>query len=103
MKNNSIPKDLVPLEDLFDKNDVAKNMKATPNSDELEDYIIGTNVDATIIKLSKDLDSENRKRCITLIKYFSDVFAWSYEDLKEYGTSIIQHKIPIKENEKPFR
>ena len=37
------------------------------------------------------------------MKEFSDVFAWSYEDLKAYDTTIIQHTISIKENEKPFR
>jgi hypothetical protein len=31
------------------------------------------------------------------------VFAWAYEDLKTYGTSIIEHKIPLKEEAKPFR
>ena len=31
------------------------------------------------------------------------MFAWKYEDLKVYDTSFIQHTIPIKENDKPFR
>ena len=31
------------------------------------------------------------------------MFAWSYEYIKEYDTSIIQHTIPIKPGEKPFR
>jgi len=31
------------------------------------------------------------------------VFAWSYKDLKVYDTNIIQHTIPVKENEKPFK
>jgi hypothetical protein len=31
------------------------------------------------------------------------VFVWIYEDLKSYDTSIIQHRIPIKEEQKPFR
>ena len=31
------------------------------------------------------------------------MFAWSYDDLKEYDTYIIQHTIPIKEDEKHFR
>ena len=31
------------------------------------------------------------------------MFAWSYEDLKSYDTNIIQHKIPIKEDQKPFK
>ena len=30
------------------------------------------------------------------MKKYTDVFAWSYEDLKKYDTSIIQHTIPIK-------
>ena len=36
LKNNYIRKGLVPLEDVFDKNDVAKNPKVTPNSEEVE-------------------------------------------------------------------
>ena len=40
---------------------------------------------------------------MNLIKKYTDVFAWSYEDLKEYDTSIIQRAIPIKPGEKPFR
>ena len=40
---------------------------------------------------------------IALFKEFQDVFAWSYEDLKSYDTSIIQHKIPIKEDQKLFK
>jgi hypothetical protein len=31
IKNNVIPKGLVPLEKLFDNNDVARNPKVTPN------------------------------------------------------------------------
>ena len=38
-----------------------------------------------------------------MMKRFIDVFAWSYADLKNYDPSIIQHTIPIKENEKPFK
>ena len=37
------------------------------------------------------------------MKKYTDVFAWIYEDLKEYDTSIIQHTIPIKPGGKPFR
>jgi hypothetical protein len=37
------------------------------------------------------------------LKEFVDVFAWTYEYLRTYDTSIIEHKIPLKENTKPFR
>ena len=33
------------------------------------------------------------------MKQYSDVFAWSYDDLKVYDTSVIRHTIPWKENE----
>ena len=39
---------------------------------------------------------------VNLMKRHTDVLSWSYEDLKEYDTSIIQHTIPIKPGEKPF-
>jgi len=38
-----------------------------------------------------------------LLKEFFDVFAWTYEDLKTYDTSVIKHNIPLKEEAKPFR
>ena len=40
---------------------------------------------------------------MNLMKKYIDVFSWSYEDLKEYDSSIIQHTIPIKPGEKPFK
>ena len=38
-----------------------------------------------------------------MLKEYVDVFAWSYEYLKKYDTGIIQHKVPLKSNVKPFR
>jgi hypothetical protein len=103
LKNNCIPKGLVPLEELFDNNDVEKNPKVTPNEGEAEDCNIGTEKEPRLIKLSKNLTPENKERYLKLMKEFSDVFAWSYEDLKVYDTNIIQHTIPIKEDQKPFK
>ena len=55
------------------------------------------------MKISKALTTEQRNRYIKLLKEYVDVFALSYEDLKTYDTSIIQHKVPLKPNVKPFR
>jgi hypothetical protein len=38
-----------------------------------------------------------------LFKEYSDVFAWGYEHLKSYDTSVIQNRIPVKEYQKLFR
>ena len=56
-----------------------------------------------VIKLSKSLPVDEKEKYIELMKKYTDVFSWIYEDLKEYDTSIIQHTIPVKLGEKPFR
>ena len=56
-----------------------------------------------MIKLSKALPQQEKEKYIAPFKEFQDVFAWSYEDLKSYDTNIIRHKIPIKEDQNPFR
>jgi hypothetical protein len=56
-----------------------------------------------IIKLSKTLSTEVKKHYIKLMKDFLDVFSWSYDDLKVYDTKVIQHVIPLKEDQRPFK
>ena len=91
-----LPRGLVMLEDLFNFNDVAKKMKIETNSKEVEDCNIGIEENPKMIKLSKSLPPERKRKYIELFKEYIDVFAWGYEDLKSYDTSIIQHRIPIK-------
>ena len=55
LKNNFIPRGLIPLENIFDQNDVAKNPKVKPVDDAIEDKNIGTEEKPNIIKLSKSL------------------------------------------------
>lgn len=91
-----MPKGLVPLEYLFDSNDVARKPKMEPLRANIEEFNIGTEDKPKLIKISKALPPEENVKYINLFKEFWDVFAWSYEDLKFYDTSIIQHKIPLK-------
>ena len=67
------------------------------------DCNIGTKEHPRMVKISKALTIEQINRYIKLLKEYVDVFAWSYKDLKTYDTSIIQHKVPLKPNVKPFR
>jgi hypothetical protein len=39
---------------------------------------------------------EDIDKCTQLFTDFQDVFAWSYDDLKEYHKTIFQHIIPLK-------
>ena len=103
LKGNSIPRGLVPLKKLFDPNDVAKEPQLVPICEDVEDVNIGTEDQPKAIKISRTLSSEAKKKYISLMTEYSDVFAWSHSNLKAYDTSIIQHTIPIKKDEMPFK
>ena len=74
-----------------------------PLRSDIEECNIGTEEKPKLIKISKALPPEEKVKYINLFKVFQDVFAWGYEDLKSYDTSIIQHKIPLKQDHKPFK
>jgi len=55
LKSNSFPRGLVPLEDIFDSNDVAKSPKVAPRDEEVEECNIGTERDPKVIKIYKNM------------------------------------------------
>jgi len=103
LKNNLVPKGLIPLEKLFGQNDVFKAPKLQVDDEEVESCNLGNSVVPKMVKISKFLLADMKAKYVEMMKKFVDVFAWSYADLKQYDSSIIQHTIPIKENEKPFK
>jgi len=74
-----------------------------PTEKGVEDVNIGTADQPKFVKLSKTLSPEAKEKYVKLLSEFSDVFAWDYSDLKVYDKNIIQHTIPIKPGQKPFR
>ena len=74
-----------------------------PAEDDIKDKNIGTEIHPKIIKLSKKLPAKVKEDYVNLMKKYTDVFAWIYEYLKEYDTSIIQHTIPINPGGKHFK
>jgi len=69
----------------------------------VEECNIGSMEDPKMIKLSKNFPPHIKQKYIELFREFKDVFSWGYEDLKSYDINIIQRKIPLKENQKPFK
>ena len=88
---------------MFDQDDVFKAPKLQPDEEEVESYNLGDSVVPNMVKISKFLSADMKAKYVEMMKRFIDVFAWSYADLKQYDSSIIQHTIHIKENEKPFK
>ncbi len=102
LRDKVIPKGLMPLEELFDEDDVARKPSLLPTEKGAEDVNIGSAENPRMVKLSKALPPQVKEKYINLLSSLTDVFAWDYSDLKEYNKSIIQHIIPIKPNQKPF-
>jgi hypothetical protein len=69
----------------------------------VEDCDIGTEKESRVVKISKFLPPEVKVKYKNLLRQYKDVFAWSYDELRTYDTSIIDHKIPLKPWVKPFR
>ena len=53
LKNNQIPRVLVPLERLFDQDDIPLKSTLRPQPEEVEDYNIGTKEDPKLVNISK--------------------------------------------------
>jgi hypothetical protein len=48
-----------------------------------------------MVKISKYLLAQIKSKYNEFLRKYKDVFSWSYEDIKNYDTSIIEHKIPL--------
>ena len=74
LKNNFLPKGLVPLEYLFGYNDVARKPKMEPLRANIDECNRGTKDKRKPIKISKALPLEENVKYINLFKEFQDVF-----------------------------
>jgi hypothetical protein len=88
---------------LFDGNDVAVKGRVSDEDADTTECNIGTQEEPKFVRLSSSLTRGQRAEYTELLREFVDVFAWTYEDLKTYDTSVIEHKIPLKEEARPFR
>jgi hypothetical protein len=74
LENNFIPKGLVCLEKLFDRNDVPTKPTVVPKDESIYDYNVGTSQEPKCIKLSKDIPLEVKNKFIELFKEYVDIF-----------------------------
>jgi hypothetical protein len=103
LKSNKIPKGLVPLEQLFDRSNTFQGTNKSSLDDQVQEVNIGSGVTPRIIKISKACTPEEKRKIVTLVREYRDVFAWYYDELKAYDPKIINHAIPLLEVIKPFR
>ena len=74
MSNNFIPKGLIPLEKLFDQNDVFQNPQSISLKDDVEDINIGTDEDIKNNKICASLDPEIKAQFLSYCKIIKMFF-----------------------------
>jgi hypothetical protein len=67
LKNNYIPRGLIPLEKLFDQKDATLKPILNPSVEEVQDVNLGTTKKPKIIKLSKVLSLEQKKSMLIFV------------------------------------
>ena len=102
LKTNFIPKGLVPLERIFDNNDVFLKPGEKEDGNNIVDCNIGIENDPKYVKISKSLTDETKNEYKNLLQQYADIIAWSYNDLKTYNKDVMEHKIPLKVDAKPI-
>jgi hypothetical protein len=103
MEDNKIPKGLNPLESSFSSSDVGnkEKHKEEESKRKVGETIflnIGTLESPKNVKIGAQCSDEEKSKFARLLGEFQDVFSWSYEDIRGFDPSLIQHAIPIKED-----
>jgi hypothetical protein len=75
-----------------------------PTAEELETINVGSDQFKKELKIGTLITAELRKKkMIALLQEYTDVFAWSYDDMPDLDTNIVVHKIPLEEGCKPVK
>ena len=100
LPTNHIPKGLIPLERLFDHNDVPYKAAQKEDQSAVCKHNIGSPGQPKFINLSTNLSTDQNVKYCKLMRQFSDVFAWEY---RTYDKNIIQHEIMLEKDTIPFK
>jgi hypothetical protein len=77
---------LVPLERLFDHNDVAIKLEKKEEDSDVFQFNVANEKIPKYVNLASHLTDKQKSEYGELLKEFSDIFAWQYSDLKTYNT-----------------
>jgi len=103
LPRNHIPRGLIPLERLFDQNDVPYKAAQKGDQSVVCKHDIGSSGQPRYVNLSTHLSADQSVEYYNLMRQFADVFPWEYSDLKTYDRNIIQHKIRMEKDTVPFK
>ena len=96
MEDDALPLDLLRL--------VAQDEKQIlPHQEVTEAINLGTEEERREVKIGTTLSPTTREKLINLLREYSDVFAWSYQDMPGLDTDIVVHRLPLREECAPVK
>ena len=64
---------------------------------------LGTKEEIRELKIGTTLSPTIRERLIDLLREYSDVFTWSYQNMSGLDTDIVVHRLPFREEFAPVK
>ena len=74
-----------------------------PHQEITEVVNLGIEKERKDVKIETTLSPSIRKELIDLFQDYSDVFAWSYQDMSGLDTDIVVHQLPLREECMPIK
>ena len=65
-----------------------------PIKEETQPINLGTDDEPKILQVGNTLTTSEKDALVALLTEFKEVFVWSYDDMPEIDTDIVQHCIP---------
>ena len=96
MEDDDLPPNLLRL--------VAQDEKQIlPHQEVIEAINLGIEEERREVKIETTLSPTIREKLIDLLRKYSDVFAWSYQDIPGLDTDIVVHRLPLREECAPVK
>ena len=90
MEDHDLPPDLLRLVKQDER-------QILPHQEITETVNLGTQEERKEVKIGTTLSPAIKKELINLLQGYSDVFAWSYQDMPGLDTDIMVHRLSLRE------
>ena len=90
MEDDELPPDLLRLVEQDER-------KILPHQEITKTVNLGTKEERKEVKIGTSMSPATRKELIDLLQDYSNVFAWSYQDMPGLDIDIVVHRLPLKE------
>lgn len=79
-------------------NDIVKSVQ-----EELVEVNLSEGGEERMVKISKSLLEEEKRRLISFLREYKDVFTWKYEEMPGLNPKLVTHKMSVDPKAKPAK